>query len=46
MFSDMHLKRCLMNEIRVMKQLDSPYIVKFLDVFETSNNYYIVQEYC
>jgi len=29
-----------------MKKLDSDYIVKLIDVLETKNNYYIVQEYC
>jgi len=29
-----------------MKKLKSDYIVKLIDVLETKNNYYIVQEYC
>ena len=29
-----------------MKQLNHPNIVKLLDVFQTSNNVYIITEYC
>ena len=29
-----------------MQKLKSPNIVGLLDVMETSNNYYIIQEYC
>ena len=36
----------LLQEIEIMKKLDSDYIVKLIDVLETKNNYYIVQEYC
>lgn len=29
-----------------MKKLKSEYVVRLLDVLETNNNYYIVQEFC
>jgi serine/threonine protein kinase len=29
-----------------MKKLKSEYVVRLLDVLETSNNFYIVQEFC
>ncbi|CAD8059296.1 unnamed protein product [Paramecium sonneborni] len=36
----------LINEIRSMKQLNHKNIVKFLDFYETQNNFYIISEYC
>ncbi|KAM3145308.1 hypothetical protein pb186bvf_002636 [Paramecium bursaria] len=36
----------LTNEINILKQLKSPNIVQMVDVLETSNNFYIVQELC
>lgn len=35
-----------MAEIEILKMLKSNNIVGFLDVMESTNNYYIVQEYC
>jgi calcium-dependent protein kinase len=29
-----------------MQKLKSPNVVAFLDVVETTNNYYIIQEFC
>lgn len=29
-----------------MRKLKSEYIVGFVDILETANNYYVVQEYC
>ena len=29
-----------------MKNLDSPHIIKLIDVFQTSNNIYIISELC
>ncbi|CAD8056305.1 unnamed protein product [Paramecium sonneborni] len=36
----------LLNEIRSMKQLNHKNIVKFLDFYETQNNFYIISEFC
>jgi serine/threonine protein kinase len=36
----------LISEIKVMRMLNSRWIVALKDVLETANNYYIVQEYC
>ena len=36
----------LFNEIDVINKLKSPNVVRLLDVFETSSEYYIIQEYC
>ncbi|EAS04850.2 kinase domain protein (macronuclear) [Tetrahymena thermophila SB210] len=41
-----YLMNGLLQEIQIMKKLDSNYIVKLIDVLETKNNYYIVQEFC
>ena len=29
-----------------MKKLKSEYVVRLLDILETSNNFYLVQEFC
>ena len=34
------------NEINILKNLDSEYIVKYYDSFQVGNNFYIVMEYC
>lgn len=44
--SDDYLREGLISEIKIMQRLKSPNIVSLLDVMETVNNYYIVQEYC
>ena len=44
--SDSYLQRGLFNEISIMKSLSNPNIVQMLDILETSNNFYIIQEYC
>ena len=36
----------LQREIRYLRQLDSPYVVKLLDSFESPSFCYIVMEYC
>lgn len=41
-----YMRNGLMQEIKVMKKLNSDNIVRFIDVLETKNNYYIVQEFC
>jgi len=35
-----------MSEIKVMQKLKGNNVVRLLDVLETANNYYIVQEFC
>lgn len=32
----------LLQEIEIIKKLDSKYIVKLIDVLETKNNYYLI----
>ncbi|CAD8048740.1 unnamed protein product [Paramecium primaurelia] len=44
--ADDYLREGLIQEIKIMGKLKSPNIVQLLDVMETSNNYYIVQEFC
>lgn len=41
--SDPYLKNALISEIKIMKTLKSDNIVGFIDVMESSNNYYIIQ---
>lgn len=43
---DDYLREGLVSEIKIMQKLKSPNIVALLDVMETSNNYYIIQEFC
>lgn len=44
--ADEYLLSGLMNEIKIMQALQGQNVVRLLDVLETSNNYYIVQEFC
>lgn len=43
---DEYLRDGLMNEIKIMRDLTGNNVVRLIDVLETTNNYYIVQEYC
>jgi calcium-dependent protein kinase len=43
---DDYLREGLISEIKIMQTLKSPNVVAFLDVLETTNNYYIIQEFC
>ncbi|CAD8106591.1 unnamed protein product [Paramecium sonneborni] len=43
---DDYLREGLMNEIKIMRDLQGNNVVKLIDVLETSNNYYIIQEFC
>lgn len=36
----------IMKEVKIHSQLDSPYIVRYFDFFETEKYCYIVLEYC
>ncbi|KAF1745380.1 hypothetical protein MXB_4344, partial [Myxobolus squamalis] len=36
----------LLREVRILKQLDHPNIVKLLEVIETENTLYLIMEYC
>ena len=40
------MKKYLINEINILKMLNHPNIVKFVDLKKTSNHYYIMMEYC
>ena len=40
------LKKYLVNECMILKELNHPNIVKFEDIKKTVNNYYIIMEYC
>lgn len=44
--SDEYMLQGFFSEIKVMKKLKSEYVVRLLDVLETQNNYYIIQDYC
>ena len=35
-----------MNEIQTLARINNPYIVKFIEMLKTKNNYYFVYEYC
>lgn len=34
------------NEVKILTQIDNPFVVKLYDVLRTSNNLYFVYEYC
>ena len=36
----------IQNEIKILKTLDHPKILKIIDFFSTSTMYYIITEYC
>lgn len=40
------LEEFTMNEIQNLARINNPYIVKFIEMLKTSNNYYFVYEYC
>lgn len=40
------MKTSIDREIKIMKTVDSLYIVKFVDYFEDENSYYLIMEYC
>lgn len=44
--SDDYLRQGLIAEIRIMQILKSENVVRLFDVLETTNNYYLIQEYC
>lgn len=46
LLDDEEMKKSLNNEIEIMKQLKSPNIVSFYNVFFTKNNVYIITEFC
>lgn len=35
-----------MNEIRTLAKIDNPNCVKFMEMLKTSNNMYLIYEYC
>ncbi len=34
------------NEISILTKVNSPHIIKFIEMLRTMNNYYLVYEYC
>ena len=44
--SDAYLKESLIKEITLMKKLNGPNIVRFLDTLKSVNHTYIIQEFC
>jgi serine/threonine protein kinase len=40
------VKDALVSEIKIMRKLKSEAIVGFVDILETPNNYYVIQELC
>ena len=41
------LEECTVNEINILSNLQNcPYIVKYIDMLKTANNFYFVYEYC
>lgn len=44
--NDEYLKNQLISEVQIMKRLNHPNIVKFLDYFQSNKSYYFITEYC
>lgn len=44
--SHQYYKGALISEIKLLEVIKSPHVVGFLDVMESANTYYIVQELC
>ena len=40
------MKQALLSEVKVMRSVNSENCVKCIDVMESTNNYYVVQELC
>lgn len=34
------------NEIDILSQIDHPNVIRFIEILRTSNNFYLVYEYC
>lgn len=41
-----HRRYDFKNEVRIMKYINSPYIVQLYEIYEDNTNYYIIMEYC
>lgn len=41
-----HRRKMLEFEVKVLKLVEHPNIIKFVDLYYTRNNYYIITEYC
>lgn len=37
------MKAAIMSEIKIMRSIKSPNIVEFIEVYESANNYYVIQ---
>lgn len=40
------LEECTLNEIEVLSRIDSPHIVRFIEILKTVNNFYFFYEFC
>ena len=40
------LEEFTMNEIKTLSKIDNPNIIRFIEMLKTSNNMYLVYEYC
>ena len=40
------LNELIQNEIQILSCIKSPSIIHFIEILRTSNNYYIIYEYC
>ena len=45
-FTNAYNIKSMQSEIDIMKRVDHPNLVKLLDVYQTTNNMYIVTEFC
>ena len=41
-----NIKKYLLNELQILRELNHPNIVKFIEVKKTKNHFYIIMEYC
>ena len=40
------IQKYLNNEISIMRQLNHPNIIRLVDLYKTTNHYYVIMEYC
>ena len=41
-----NIKKYLLNELQILRELNHPNIVKFIEIKKTKNHFYIIMEYC
>jgi serine/threonine protein kinase len=40
------LNELIFNEIQILSKINCPNIIRFIEILRTSNNYYLIYEFC